>query len=130
MELYFHVKYTWSLISDRGQNFYLRHCVQTGSRTYLACYATVTGDSSPRLKRLGREADHRPAPRPVICNARSYGHALLCLHDVLLRHKDNFTFFTFTLVLAPARNQIPVNQSTESVSLYRLLSRFMSNECV
>jgi hypothetical protein len=43
-------------------NFFLRHCVQTGSDAYPASYPMGTGGSFPggRVKRPGREADHSP----------------------------------------------------------------------
>jgi hypothetical protein len=43
-----------------GQQFSLLHVVQTGSGAHPASYPMGTGNSSPGVKRPGREADHSP----------------------------------------------------------------------
>jgi hypothetical protein len=44
--------------SRQEQDFSLLHNVKTGSGARPASYPMGTGDSSPRVKRLGRDTDH------------------------------------------------------------------------
>jgi hypothetical protein len=46
------------LESQWVQEFLLLHVVQTGSGVHPTSYPIGTGALSPRVKRLGREADH------------------------------------------------------------------------
>jgi hypothetical protein len=43
---------------EEAGNFSLRHRIQTGSGDHTASYPMGTGDPSPGIKLLGREADH------------------------------------------------------------------------
>jgi hypothetical protein len=43
-----------------ARDFCLHHSVQTDSGAHPVFYTMGTGGSFPRLKRLGREADHSP----------------------------------------------------------------------
>jgi len=47
---------------------------------------------SPGAKRPGREVDHSPPSSAEVKNAWSYTSTPSRLHDVVLKHKDNFTF--------------------------------------
>jgi hypothetical protein len=69
-------------------NFFLLHCVQTGSEAHLASSPMGTRALSPVVKWLGHEADHSPpsaevnnAPHP---NKSSWHGASINMDNLLL----------------------------------------------
>jgi hypothetical protein len=60
----------------------------------------VSGDLSPWIRRLGREADHSPptsAEVKEIWSMHPLPHTSLWLSAKLVKHKDNFTFTEINL---------------------------------
>jgi hypothetical protein len=76
-------------------NFSLYRHVQNGSGAHPASYPVGTRVSlSLGVKQVGYETDHSPPSSAEVKNAWSYTPTpLICLHGVLLHHRDNFTFY-------------------------------------
>jgi hypothetical protein len=55
-----------------GQEFALLHVVQTGSEAHPTSYPMGTGDSFPRVKRPGCEADHSPPTNAEVKKTWTY----------------------------------------------------------
>jgi len=74
--------------------FSLHYRVQTGSGAHRA--SCPMGALSLEVKRLRREADHSPPPNAEVKNAWSYTSTSPYVFMVycLVKHRDNFTFFT------------------------------------
>jgi hypothetical protein len=98
-------------LNDRGSrvrfpagagNFSLHHRVQNGSGAHPASYSVPTGGFSLVIKGPGREADHSPPSSAEVKNAWSYTSTpqYVFVAWCLVKHRDNFTFFTFTLSLS------------------------------
>jgi hypothetical protein len=84
-------------------DFSLHHRIQTGSGAHPASYPMGTSGSLPEegvLKQLGREADHSPPSSAEVKNAWSYTSAppVPFMAWCLVKHRDNFTFLTFTVL--------------------------------
>jgi hypothetical protein len=86
--------------------FSLLHVVQTDSGAQPASYTIGTGGGffSPEVKWQGRESEHStPVNDEVKKNVNLYIYFPICLHVVvpyLVKHTENFTFFTFLLCLS------------------------------
>jgi len=75
-------------------NFSLHHRVQNGSGDHPASYPMGTGALCLGVKRPGHEADHSPPSNAKVKNGCSFIYtAPIRLHDVVLKHKGNFTSY-------------------------------------
>jgi hypothetical protein len=76
-------------------NFSLQHHVQTGSGAHPASYPIGGRSYFPGVRRARREADNSPPSSAEVKNAWRYTSTPpICLHCVVLvKHKDNFTFY-------------------------------------
>jgi hypothetical protein len=84
----------WGSIPGRDRCFSHLHLVQTGSGAHPGSYPMGTGGNSPRVKMLGREADHSPLSSAEFKNAWSCTSTppYIFMAWYLFKHRDNFTF--------------------------------------
>jgi hypothetical protein len=80
----------------RGWEFFLHHCVQTGSGTHPASYPVGTRSSFLGVKRPGREADHSPPSCAEVKECvELYLHSpsTLLWHGAQLNQGDNYHIY-------------------------------------
>jgi len=83
------------LILDRGRIFPSRSrifLIATTSRLALGPILLVPWALSSGIKQSEHEADHSFPSIAELQNVWTFASMLICLHGVVLRHKDNFTF--------------------------------------
>jgi hypothetical protein len=78
--------------------FFLLHSFQTGPEVHPVSCLVGSGDLSPGVKRMGREADHSPPPSVEVKNGQAIPPLpyMSSWHsDYLIKNRENFAFFHF-----------------------------------